>query len=89
MSKNRPVEPSGVEEVPANNELQARFGFNLRTFRKSAGLTQVQLAELSGINQTEISQIELGKVNLTLARMETLARIVDHDVSHLLSPSKK
>lgn len=35
---------------------------NFRELREQAGLTQYRLAKLSGVEQTTISQIELGKV---------------------------
>ena len=71
------------DDVPAV-ELQCRFGHNFKTLRMRAGLTQMQVAERSGIHQKEISQVELGKVNLTLATMHRLARVVEHDVTSLL-----
>jgi transcriptional regulator with XRE-family HTH domain len=35
---------------------------NFRQLREHAGLTQYRLAQVSGVEQTTISQIELGKV---------------------------
>lgn len=35
---------------------------NFRELREQAGITQYRLARLSGVEQTTISQIELGKV---------------------------
>lgn len=35
---------------------------NFRTLRRASKLTQYRLAKLSGVEQTTISQIELGKV---------------------------
>ena len=35
---------------------------NFRQLRESAGLTQLRLSQLSNVEQTTISQIELGKV---------------------------
>lgn len=35
---------------------------NLKILRKTAGLYQAELAELAGVSQAEISQIERGKV---------------------------
>ncbi len=92
MPKKRPDAPQHSGDVPST-ELQERFGWNLRFVRKRAGLTQTQLAERSGIHQKEISQVELGKVNLTLGTMQRLAKVVDHEVTSLLGeaepPSKK
>jgi transcriptional regulator with XRE-family HTH domain len=35
---------------------------NFRELRERAGITQYRLAKLSGVEQTTISQLELGKV---------------------------
>lgn len=35
---------------------------NFRALREHAGITQYRLAKLSGVEQTTISQLELGKV---------------------------
>jgi transcriptional regulator with XRE-family HTH domain len=35
---------------------------NFRQLREQAGLTQYRLAQVSGVEQTTISQLELGKV---------------------------
>lgn len=88
MAKKRP-ELSQVDGEPPSAELFERFGANFRDIRKEAGLTQAQVAGLSGIEQTEISKIERGQVNLTLAKMQRLAKVVDHDVSVILSTSSE
>ena len=86
MPKKRPDPAQQGGNVPAT-ELQERFGFNFKLFRKRAGLTQVQVAEQAGIVQTEISRIALGKVNVTLGTMQRLARVVDRNVTGLLGDS--
>ena len=48
------------------------LGEQLATLRKSRHLTQGDLAEVTGIGQSEISRIEQGKANPT---QETLARL--------------
>lgn len=48
---------------------------NFRALRKQAGLTQEQLAKAASVEQTTISQIELGKVrDLRYSTIERLAR---------------
>lgn len=84
MPKRQLDTPQDTGDVPIT-ELQERFGTNFRQARLSAGLTQVQVSELSGINQSDLSKIERGAVNLTLGTMQRLATIVAADVSNLLS----
>ncbi len=65
---------------------QIAFGENLRARRLQLGLTQAQLAELTGSRQHYISEIETGQVNLTLETMTTLCRALGLDVRTLLKP---
>lgn len=48
------------------------IGDNLRTYRKKAGLTQFEMAELAGIADRTYTDIERGEVN---PRVQTLLRI--------------
>ena len=47
----------------------------LRDLRKRAGLTQAQLANLTGVSQPAISQIENDETPMTVDHMRTFARI--------------
>lgn len=76
------------DDMPAL-ALQRRFGTNFKRARIDAGLTQSQVADLSKIPQTTISEIENGKNNLTLRQMHRIAVVVAHDVSVLLAPVQK
>ncbi len=49
-------------------------GNNIRRARKAKGLTQKKLGELSGINEVQIRQYELGRAN---PKIETLEKIAD------------
>ncbi len=45
------------------SELFPKFpGMNFRQLRERAGITQYRLAQVTGVEQTTISQLELGKV---------------------------
>ena len=48
--------------------------------RRERNLTQKQLAELSGIDQAEISRIERGQANPTAATLSALTRALDVDL---------
>jgi transcriptional regulator with XRE-family HTH domain len=82
MAKRAPGTLTG-EEAPGA-ELQKLFGENLRAARMKAGLSQTDVAALSGIVQQSISQIEAGQHNVTLKTMDKLARVVSRDVTQLL-----
>jgi DNA-binding XRE family transcriptional regulator len=58
---------------------------NCKAARIEAGLSQADIAESTGIPQSRVSQIELGKANITLETMMILARVIDRDLLYLLS----
>ena len=53
----------------------------VRDARESAGITQVELAERSGLPQSHISRIENGKLSPSHATLEKLARGLDRPLS--------
>lgn len=57
----------------------------VRELRKKAGLSQAQLANLAGISQPAVSQIENDTRPLTIDWMRSLARILDCTPADLLS----
>lgn len=56
-------------------------GRNARRIREKAGLTQEQLAEISGFSQQYISGLEKGKRNPTIVTLYELAQALR--VSHI------
>lgn len=56
----------------------------IREVRKRAGLTQEELAARSGLTQSHLSRLELGKYVPTLTTLERLARALKVPVSDLL-----
>jgi transcriptional regulator with XRE-family HTH domain len=88
MSAKRTGISSKTDETLRDN--RALFGANFRRNHQKAKLTQVAVAELTGIRQHYISEVENGLHNLTLGTMMALAQAVGSDVRVLLKrPSKK
>lgn len=48
----------------------------IKTIRKSRGLTQADVAESLGLNLTNYNRLETGKTELTVSKMEKLAKIL-------------
>jgi ribosome-binding protein aMBF1 (putative translation factor) len=71
--------PSAVAELEALR-LHYSLARQLIGRRHARGLTQKQLAELSGIDQAEISRIERGQANPTTATLGALTRALGVDV---------
>lgn len=57
----------------------------LRTMRKSAGLSQSQLAFLSGLSQNSISSIERGEYGISLSHALMIARVFGCHVEDIWS----
>lgn len=70
------VPAEGYQTYNLNRVLESPvdLGTQLSRARRSAGLTQSQLAEQVGIQQAMISRIERGKGNPTLETLELLAK---------------
>jgi transcriptional regulator with XRE-family HTH domain len=62
----------------------AAFGDLLAAARKASGKTQEELADLSGLDRTSISQLELGKVSPRLATVIRIAGALDMDPRDLV-----
>jgi HTH-type transcriptional regulator / antitoxin HipB len=55
----------------------ASFGAAIKHFRREAGLTQSELAELAGLNRTYLSDLERGKETEQLRRLLHVLRQLD------------
>lgn len=55
------------------SDLSKQFGDKIRAVRKSKGLSQDKLAEISRIDRSYIGRIDRGEVNITLDKLYTLA----------------
>lgn len=74
---------SEAADSPAQAAMRARLaagvvlGLQYRDARVSHGLTQAQLAELTGVPQADISRIERGAGNPTEATLQRLAHALN------------
>jgi transcriptional regulator with XRE-family HTH domain len=66
-------------------DLQRAIGRNLRQLRAARGLSQEELAEQLGCSRGYISELELGKRNLSLRSLERLATDLDTSPLTLLA----
>jgi DNA-binding XRE family transcriptional regulator len=65
-------------------EFQRIFGINLKAARLKCNLKQSEVAALTGLTQQYLSLIEAGQQNVTIKTMALLAKMVDHNLIHLL-----
>ncbi|WP_277212705.1 helix-turn-helix transcriptional regulator [Isoptericola croceus] len=64
------------EQIDAELAAQVALGAELRAAREAAGLTQVRLAELTAVQQAEVSRIERGLGNPTRDTLLRLAAVL-------------
>ena len=66
-------------------DIRALVGRNVARLRKERSLRQEPFSEASGFSQSYLSQIENGRVNLTLLRLNDLAQAFDVHPRELLN----
>jgi DNA-binding XRE family transcriptional regulator len=74
-------------EVPSwkpRQPIRVRFGEHLKEFRMSRGFTQDQLAMMSGLHRTFISDMERGAKEPSLHTVEVIAACFKMSVSDML-----
>jgi len=74
---------------PARKRIEVSVGESVRIVRELQGLSQNQLAELTGIPQATISAIENNRVRLGVERAKALARALKCHPAVLLFPGWK
>lgn len=65
--------------------LLKKFGKNVKLERVKKDLTQEQLAEIMNVSQNYLSSIELGKENMSLAKVLELSQYLETDIENLLN----
>ncbi len=85
---NRFIGKEGTpNRVEFENELKAEIlAYQFKELRKKKHLTQTQLAEKIGMEKGQISKIENGKFNLTLATINKIAVALGARVNFYLQP---
>jgi HTH-type transcriptional regulator / antitoxin HipB len=79
--------PETENRIRFENELKAEIlAYQFKELRKKKHLTQSQLAEKLGMEKGQISKIENGKFNLTLATINKIATALGAKVSFDLQP---
>lgn len=64
--------------------MSPQLATNIRSRRQSAGLSQLALAERTGLSQTWISRLEQGGANPTFETLSRIADALEINVSELL-----
>lgn len=83
MSSAKEVETSGPVVTPP------AIGPRLQAFRKAKSMTLEQLAEVSGVSRSMLSEIERGRANPTYATLWHLTRALETDLNSLLQGARE
>jgi transcriptional regulator with XRE-family HTH domain len=70
-------------------DMRRLVGRNVRRIRQEKGLTQEQLAEISGFSQQYISGLEQGQRNPTIVSLYELTTALDVSHMELVSPTEE
>lgn len=76
-----------IRQKSQSNELQAVVAANVKVRRLRLGLSQEQLAELSGFHRTYVGSVERGERNITLSTLVALALVLETTPENLLRVS--
>ena len=66
-----------------------RLAETVKSSRKEKGLTQIELANLTGINRSMIGQLENRTFKPSIAQLEALAEALDFDITALFVDEAK
>lgn len=79
LAPNLAPEPADQQKAPGGmGDEDARiFGARVKALREAAGLTQIALAKKAGVQQGQLSEIEIGKRIPRLDTIKKLARALD------------
>lgn len=69
-------------------DIMLRFGQAVRKVRREQGISQEELAERCGLHRTYISDVELGKRNVSLENIERIAISLNISLVELFSEVK-
>ena len=64
------------------------FGQKIRKVRINKGITQEQLAELSGLHRTYLGSVERGERNISLINIFKIAKALEVEIKELLQDNE-
>ena len=71
------------------NNILISFGQTVRKLRADKGISQEKFADMCSLHRTYISDVELGKRNISLENVEKLAEALDLKISELFQEVEK
>ena len=75
--------------MPARSQSHAALGRAVRDLRAGRGISQEDLAHLSGMHRTYLGGIERGERNVSYANLKRLAQALEVPASQLLARAEE
>jgi transcriptional regulator with XRE-family HTH domain len=72
-----------------HKDIILKYGQAIRILRQNKSISQEQLADLCGLHRTYISDVELGKRNVSLENIDKIASALDMNVSEIFIEVEK
>lgn len=72
-----------------SEKILIQFGRAVRTVRRDRGISQERLADICGLHRTYVSDIELGKRNISLENIEKIAAAFNMSITELFTEVEK
>ena len=69
--------------------IQRLVGSKIRELRRAAGIRSMELAELSGLSQGQVSKIENGKATISINALSRLCQVLDRPLSYLFQSQEE
>ena len=81
------------EQVPqvtrGSDRRQGQIGERVRKLRVDADMTQQELADFLGVTREWVSAVEVGRIGLTVRRLDQVARALHRHQSDFLAPRRE
>ncbi|WP_371375254.1 helix-turn-helix domain-containing protein [Thalassotalea aquiviva] len=66
------------------NDFAKKLGLTIKLERTRRSMSQEELSDLTGMTQSHLSKIEIGKVNITVIKLMLIAEAFNLSISELL-----
>lgn len=71
------------------NNILIQYGSTIRRLRQAQNISQERFADLCGLHRTYISDVELGKRNVSLENVEKMSKALKINISELFMEVEK
>lgn len=75
-----------IEFITWDNDIRKYIGKKIAELRKGSGMSQIELAEKSGVGHSHIARIELGKYSVGVDTLQKIAHVFDKKIDFVDNP---